>query len=128
MLIAYFDESGLSGSDDFFAVSAMIGSVEDWREVDERWRQALAANNAPYLHMREFAHRIDAFRNWSEAQRRALMRACLNAIHSRPIAPIATAMNATSERWVDKHGKETKLGLWFRKFWRMDSGNSGRLI
>src|ERR1700686_4955182 len=116
MLVAYFDESGLSGKDDFFSVAAVVGSVEDWEVVDQRWNGALAKHAAPYLHMREFAHRIGAFKGWSEEQRQALMKDCLDAVSARPIAPIATAMDSASERWVDKQGTPIKIGPFFRCF------------
>src|SRR5438876_3733373 len=66
--------------------------------------------------MRAFAHRIGAFKGWTEDQRRALMKACLDSLSAAPIAPIATAMDSESERWLDKQGRPFKLGPFFRCF------------
>ena len=50
------------------------------------------------------------------------MRDCLDALHSRPIAPVATAMDSMSERWQDNRGREVKIGPLFRCFAETLSG------
>jgi hypothetical protein len=80
MLIAYFDESGHSRQTDFVSMAACVGRYDQWKTFNEQWKAALATHGAPYLHMREFAHSIGPFENWTEPQRRGLMADCLKAV------------------------------------------------
>ena len=79
MLIAYFDESGHSRQTDFVSMAACVGRYDQWKTFDQQWNAALAKHNAPYLHMREYAHSIGPFEGWKEPQRRGLMADCLAA-------------------------------------------------
>lgn len=82
MITGYFDESGHSADTDFFSLAALVASDDDWALFDERWRKALARHEAPWLHMREFAHFVGVFAGWSEADRRSLLADCVAAINS----------------------------------------------
>jgi hypothetical protein len=80
------DESGRFESTTYVGMSACFGLAHDWAAFDDRWRKALADNLAPYLHMREFAHRRGPFKGWEEERRRALMAACLDAVAQSALA------------------------------------------
>ncbi len=57
MLTAFFDESGHFSATEFFSLTAFVAKDSDWALFDDRWREALTRSCAPYLHMREFAHK-----------------------------------------------------------------------
>jgi hypothetical protein len=90
MLIAYFDESGHSRQTDFVSMAACVGRYDQWKMLDQQWNAALAKHRAPYLHMREFAHSIGPFKEWTEPQRRGLMADCLAAVTASRLV-LATA-------------------------------------
>src|SRR5438093_8646639 len=83
-LIGFLDESGHSSATEFFALAAFVAMEADWIAFDRLWHEALRDNQAPYLHMREFAHRIGAFTGWTEERRRALLGSCVQALNSIP--------------------------------------------
>jgi len=82
MLTGFFDESGHSSATEFFALAAFVAEDADWATFEGLWRQVLAQSGAPYLHMREFAHRVGAFKGWTEDRRRGLLAGCVAAIKS----------------------------------------------
>lgn len=93
MLTAFFDESGHSSATEFFALAAFVAKEAHWTTFSARWQQALASSGAPYLHMREFAHRVGAFKGWTEDQRRALLARCVDAINSIPAIAVGAAIS-----------------------------------
>jgi hypothetical protein len=87
VLTAYFDESGHIDTPGYFSIGALVAPSAAWGPFSQAWRQALQENDAPYLHMREFAHRRGPYQGWKEEQRRALLAACVSAINeSRAVA------------------------------------------
>jgi len=70
------------GPADFVSMAACVGRYDQWKTFDQQWNAALAKHNAPYLHMREYAHSIGPFEGWKEPQRRGLMADCLGACPS----------------------------------------------
>src|SRR5437867_3598268 len=95
MQIAMADESGFAGEgrqDPYFSMAAFVADDRDWAELTVRWREALAKHKAPYLHMREFAHRIELFRGWTEDQRRALMADLLRIIAGLELYAVGAVM------------------------------------
>jgi hypothetical protein len=63
MYTGYFDASG-DLTDVGFVVSGYVATVEDWERFDGNWRIALAHDNVPYFHMKEFAHFKGPFEGW----------------------------------------------------------------
>lgn len=98
MLTGYFDESGHSSETDFFAVAAFVAEDSEWVAFDARWREALAQTGVPYLHMRQFAHRVGAFQGWTEDRRRALLAGCVAAIKSIRTIAVGAAVSVTDFR------------------------------
>jgi len=98
MLTGFFDESGHASDTEFFSLAAFVADDADWISFDQLWRQALAQSGAPYLHMREFAHRVGAFLNWTENQRRQLLAACVAAINSIPAIAVGAATSVMDFR------------------------------
>ncbi len=87
MLTAYFDESGHSATLRFFALAALVAPSGSWPAFDAEWHRVLGECDAPYLHMREFAHRLGPYEGWPEERRRALLGGCVSAIKAtRPMA------------------------------------------
>src|SRR5436190_23684562 len=98
MFVAYVDESGHSSNTDFFSLAACVADWRDWQEFNRRWYAALKAHGAPYLHMREFAHRVEVFEGWTEDRRRALMTDCLSALDSLGIITVGAVMRVSDYR------------------------------
>lgn len=51
--------------------------------------------------MREFAHRVGAFRGWTEGQRRALLGRCVKAVNSIPAIAVGAAVSVTDFNALD---------------------------
>lgn len=97
-MTGFFDESGHSSGTEFFALAGFVAEDTDWTTFDRLWRLALAQSGAPYLHMRQFAHRVGAFRGWIEDQRRRLLAGCVAAINSIPAIAVGAATSVTDFR------------------------------
>ena len=79
---AYFDESGNEELPGYFGVAGLVGSDSQWSVFDRLWKETLETTGAPYLHMREFAHSVDAFTEWkgNKARREQLMDGVVAAV------------------------------------------------
>jgi hypothetical protein len=98
VFVAYLDESGHSQETKFFALAACVADWPVWREFNARWQAVLDACSAPYLHMREFAHKRGPYEGWTEGQRRALLAGALSAIDSLEILAIGSVMQVADFR------------------------------
>lgn len=97
-MTGFVDESGHSSATEFFALAAFVAEDADWATFEDLWRQALAQSRAPYLHMREFAHRVGVFQGWTEDQRRQLLAGCVAAINSIRAIAVGAAISVTDFR------------------------------
>lgn len=104
-MIGFLDESGHSSATEFLALAAFVARDEDWMAFDRLWRVALHDTQAPYLHMREFAHRVGAFAGWTEERRRALLGPCVQAVNSIPAVAIGAAMSITDFDALDSEAR-----------------------
>src|SRR5712692_3211979 len=79
---AYFDESGNEELPGYFGVAGFAGSDYQWSIFEKLWKEALDGAAAPYLHMREFAHSVEAFEGWKgdDSRREQLMAGVVRAI------------------------------------------------
>lgn len=96
MLIGYFDESGHSSGTDFVALAAFVAAESEWKQFDNQWQSVLKKNNAPYLHMREFAHFRGPFEGWTEKSRRTFLEQCvitINSFHAIAIGAVMAVEN-----------------------------------
>ena len=91
---ACFDESGSDELQGYFGVAGFVGSDCQWSAFDRRWKETLETAGAPYLHMREFAHSVDAFEGWKDdkAHREQLMAGVVNAVLQSELTPVGSAM------------------------------------
>jgi hypothetical protein len=105
MFVAYVDESGHSSSTDFFSLAACVADWREWRQFNNRWMNALKVHSAPYLHMREFAHKVEAFAGWTEDRRRALMTDCLLALDSLGIITMGAVMRVSDYRRLSREAQ-----------------------
>ncbi len=55
MLLGYFDESGQQ-SDGWVCLAGFVGSEEQWRVFDVRWREALGRRSRLHMHDLRWAH------------------------------------------------------------------------
>ena len=107
MLTGFFDESGHSSGTEFFALAAFVASDADWAPFDKRWQDALRRHDAPYLHMREFAHFVGAFKGWTEDQRLGLLGDCVTAINAIPAIAVGAAMSVEDFKKLDAEGQSS---------------------
>ena len=89
---AYFDESGDEEMPGYFGVAGFAGSEHQWGVFDRLWSEALASTDAPYLHMREFAHSVEAFSGWREDRRKQLMTGVLAAVLKSELCAVGSAI------------------------------------
>ena len=91
---AYFDESGSEELPGYFGVAGFVGSDYQWSVFDRLWEEALETTGAPYLHMREFAHSVDAFTDWKEdkTRRKQLMAGVVAAVLQSELTPVGSAI------------------------------------
>lgn len=105
MLIGFFDESGHSSSTEFFALAAFVADDSDWARFDQQWRRALDRHGAPYLHMREFAQRVETFKGWTEDRRRGLLGECVAAINSIRAIAVGAATSVDDFERLDAEAR-----------------------
>ncbi len=91
---AYFDESGDEAMPGYFGVAGFAGPEHQWRLFDELWKMALEQTGAPYLHMREFAHSVEAFAGWRQdhTRREQLMAGVVTAILTSELSAVGSAL------------------------------------
>ena len=91
---AYFDESGNEEQPGYFGVAGLVGSDNQWSVFDRLWKEALETTGAPYLHMREFAHSVDAFTEWKDgkARREQLMADVVVAVLQSELTAVGSAL------------------------------------
>jgi|SRR5208282_5813155 len=66
----YCDASRTLGQQ-FTVVAGAVASVQDWKEFDGEWRQALKDNDLEYFRMSEFAHSVGQFeKGWKRNESR----------------------------------------------------------
>ena len=94
---AYFDESGSEELPGYFGVAGFVGSDYQWSVFDRLWEEALEITGAPYLHMREFAHSVDAFTDWKEdkTRRKQLMAGVVAAVLQSELTPVGSAIRVS---------------------------------
>jgi hypothetical protein len=83
MLTAYFDESGTQGSSPILVVAGLVSESKQWLKFSNEWARALERANAPYFHMKEFAHGVGAFKGWKQEQKDNLILHLINIIMRR---------------------------------------------
>ena len=91
---AYFDESGNEELPGYFGVAGLVGSDNQWSVFDRLWKETLETTGAPYLHMREFAHSVDAFTEWKDdkARREQLMAGVVAAVLQSELTAVGSAL------------------------------------
>ncbi len=67
MFTAYLDASG-SLNQPVICVAGYVATVKAWETFDTDWRIALAHDNVPYFHMKEFIACRGAFKDWTPDQ------------------------------------------------------------
>ena len=91
---AYFDESGNEELPGYFGVAGFVGFDNQWSVFDRLWKNALESTGAPYLHMREFAHSVDAFADWKDdkERREKLMAGVVTAVQQSELTAVGSAL------------------------------------
>jgi hypothetical protein len=98
MRLSFFDESGRFGETDYVSMATCDAQWYVWQQFNPRWNAALGKSGAPYLHMREYAHRTGPFKGWTEERRRTLMADCLDAIKGLEIVMFTAVVRSSDFR------------------------------
>jgi len=105
MLTAYFDESGHSATPGFFALAALVAHSDAWPAFEAEWTRVLREWDAPYLHMREFAHRVGPYEAWTEKRRRALLGGCVSAIKATRAVAVGAVLDVADFNSLSEEGR-----------------------
>jgi hypothetical protein len=93
LLTAFIDESGHSAEAKVIALAGFAAVKDQWDGFESVWNEVLNGHGAPYLHMREYAHRRGPFSGWSEDRRRSLMAGMLDGIAEHRLIAIGAAID-----------------------------------
>ena len=113
--VAYLDGSG-DGTDPkatVVSVGGYIANESQWAEFERRWSEALALNDVPALHMKDFAHSTGAYKEWKgDEQRRArFLGDMVQIINDCTIQTVSTTILMDAYRQVnDSHALQEAFG------------------
>lgn len=81
MFTSYFDAS-IGKKEGVTIVAGWLSTIAEWEQFDIDWRLLLAQYDAPYFHMKEFAHSMGAFKDWKgkEVRRANFLRKAVGII------------------------------------------------
>lgn len=106
MLEVYFDEAGHGDdpSTNFLGIAGCLEKAETWVDFKGEWDAVLKSEGLDYFHMNEFAHSINAFKEWKgdESRRRKLYGDLWKIIHK--VEPVMVGC------FVDLRGYRGRLG------------------
>jgi hypothetical protein len=105
-ITAYFDESGHSSETNFVSIAAFAAEADVWSKFDGDWRRVLQSADAPYLHMREFAHSRGVYLGWDEGRRRQLLAGAVEAINANGLKAIGAAISVAEFRALSHQAQE----------------------
>lgn len=95
-LVSYTDEGGHSEDPtlNYIGMAGFVAPAGTWDVFSGQWLEVLknAGLKEPF-HMREFAHRKDQFENWTENDRKALLRALMPIIRDTKAEPIGAVVS-----------------------------------
>lgn len=109
MFKAYFDRSELGSPAEVLAVSGYLSSDEHWEAFAPAWREVLAGFGVETFHMTEFESRLNAFRDWEQDRRTALLGQLIDLIATHAFVAVGAAIvladyNALSAEDRDRVG------------------------
>jgi uncharacterized protein DUF3800 len=87
VFVGYFDGSGTKSdpASRVVTVAGYASTESQWRKFEAEWAAALAAEDVPLFHMKDFAHSQRAFKAWrgDEPRRQRFLKALLGIIRKR---------------------------------------------
>ena len=112
---AYYDESGSEELPGYFGVAGFVGSDYQWGVFDRLWKETLKRTGAPYVHMREFAHSVDAFTEWKEdkERREQLMAGVVGAVLKGELTPVGSAIRVADFNALTEEERVRLQGPYF---------------
>ena len=115
MVRAYFDDSGTHGGSDVVVMGGLIGTEVQWAGFEQQWRARLAEPlpGKPPLrrfHMTDCHNRRDEFKDYSEAERDAVIHGFRQVIIESGVYGNAAAVSRAD--W-DRIVAPTPMLLWF---------------
>ena len=91
-LQAYFDESGehdsVTGHLVRLHVGGVLASAEEWRIIDEQWRDALHGEGVTVFHMTDFSSKHGDFEGWTRGRCEVLLKNLLDILAARELSLI----------------------------------------
>lgn len=105
MFTPYFDCSRSGQGGGSVVVGGWLSTGEAWLKFEQEWRAVLSEFEAPYFHMKEFAHSRGAFENgWKDERekRKRFMESLVKVINVNVIAGFGCLMNCSDFQEVDR--------------------------
>ena len=93
VLVAYMDESGIHKDAAVCAIAGYVGSSEEWKKFEYRWKQILSREGVSQFHMSEFESGHGEFKGWSKGRKEQLLTNLLKTIMARDIQDVGSAVN-----------------------------------
>ncbi len=113
MIRAYFDESETPDqAQGYFVVAGVVAEARRWGRFERDWRHVLDEFCAPYLHMKEYAHRKGPFLGWAEAKRASFLGQLSHVLASQKkyIRSVSCAISAEDYGNCLSHAEKGEAG------------------
>jgi hypothetical protein len=108
-LRAYFDESGehnpVTGHLVHLHVGGVLASTEDWRIIDEQWRDALRREDIAVFHMKDFSSKRGEFKGWTKDRCHVFMNHLLDILAARDLSLIAVSFPDQNASFKDVYAR-----------------------
>lgn len=106
-LQGYFDDSGTHRSSQAITLAGYISTAEQWACFDEEWSAALSEWNLGFFHMTEFANRANAYKDWSNQERKFRFARLAAIIKKHTVASVAVGfLRSSYNQSFDKRTKQ----------------------
>ena len=117
LLQAYYDDSGDSNTpgESVYCIGGGISPLPAWEKLEQEWQNVLCEFQVPYLHMKEFAHSIGAYKDgWKgdEPKRKTFLSALMDIMDRHVMSVIGATVliedfnnlsQQQQEQMVDPH-------------------------
>jgi Protein of unknown function (DUF3800) len=97
LLKGYLDDSGKENDPqhEHVCYAGYVAPDTAWASFEKEWAAVLADSGAKYLHMNEFAHSREIFKEWKgdEPRRKRFLKRLIKVIRDHDLKPVATVVN-----------------------------------
>ena len=97
MIQAYFDESGVSGTDSVFAFAGFVANADRWLEFSDRWSRCLRDSpSIQYFKMYEAVNLSGEFLHWRTSARDEKLRQLVEVLKPYPQRVLFAAVDTVA--------------------------------